>query len=179
MTSKSNQNTDKHGNDDPMMLVLDHYLKHHQIVLKKLRIAKQSTHISINEIKDIKERFDLKTEIKEFKDIDHMNDLWTEIISLFEHSGISEEELHEIEKVLITVPKAIKQHYVKLLEQDQELTKLIETIQSDRYQKAYKIVKDIQNEPNPMSGLEAKEYNKHTSSVAFLVRPKNANKKAN
>lgn len=139
---------DQNDAKDLMQIVLEHYLKHHEIVLKKLIHAQKATEMSMDRLKEMSESGSVG-------DVDAM---WSEIIEMFRDFGASEDELFNIEDLLGTVPSTIKKPYIELVEQDEELQQLKSELRSEEYQKAKQVVAKVQDEPNPMSHMTADEY---------------------
>jgi hypothetical protein len=71
---------------------------------------------------------------------------------------MSENELVQIEGVLTDIPRAIKTHYEVLLKHDKALMVMIEDLSSEKYSRAFEIIKKAQSGPNLMSGLDHSEY---------------------
>lgn len=139
---------DEHSTKDLMQIVLEHYLKHHEIVLKKLLHAQKATEMSMAKLQ----------EMSDAGMPENIDAQWGEIITIFRDFGANEDELFGIEDLLGTVPTPIKQPYVELVENDKELQKLKSELKSDEYQKAREVVQKVQSEPNPISGLTAADY---------------------
>ena len=128
--------------------VLDHYLKHHELILRKLVLAKQATEMAIEKVKDLSETQDPK----------ELSFIWDEVIEIFANCGVSEDELFTIDDVLGNIPRAIKEPYDELLEKDENVQKLSKVINREEYERALKIVEHVQSQQNPMSGLEPEDY---------------------
>ncbi len=135
---------------DLMEIVLQHYLKHHEIILKKLVHAQKATEMSMAQLR----------EMSDANNAENVDVMWAEIINMFRDFAASEDELFNIEDLLGTVPKTIKEPYEELVENDDELQKLKAELDSDEYKKAKEAVNRVQAEPNPMSGMTADEYAK-------------------
>lgn len=152
---------DKETSQEVMTLVLDHYIKYHGVVLKKLQIAQEATAQSIGEVASI---------VQPAQGAEKYDEMWGSIIGVFESHGVSEEDMKRIEDVLLIVPKQIKAHYDRIMEQDAELVALIEKLNSDEYQKAYEIVKDVQIKENPLSHLGPEEYDDVPEEDVFAYK---------
>lgn len=148
-----------------MGYALEHYLKHYEVVMMKLGHARTATHQSLDELNNS----DAKTadDLHEVKSYDRM---WEQIIKLFRDSGVSEEELSQIEGVLLRVPNLIRKYYDLLVEQDEILQNLIGELQSEEYQTALKLTRKIQGKPDLMSGLDPSEYDMEKAANAFMFK---------
>ena len=145
--------------DEIMSCVLEHYIKHHKVVTKKLNHARDATKISIKEAEQVKGSADA---IRNFKRYD---ELWDQVILMFRDAGVSDEELERIEILLTTIPKMIKEHYEILVEQDKVLQELVEELKDERYERMKSLVKEIHSKPNMMSGLGPEEYKPEKSGA--------------
>lgn len=138
-----------------MQPLLDHYIKLHQVVHKKLGHAKTATQHGLETV-DADENSELPKKLQE------LDTIWDEILSMFREAGLSTQDLEEIEKNLMLIPCAIKQYYQELIERDKALTGLIDEITAGEYTSAYeqakKITEQLQGVPNLMSGLGPKDY---------------------
>jgi len=141
--------------EELLSYVLGHYIKHHKVVLTKLNHAQKATEESIAEIKQLLKNIEETEEIKKIKLYDNM---WGLIIETFRQSGVSEDELNNIENILLTIPETIKKYYDILIEKDKALQSLIKDLNSDKYQRAFEITNKVQANINPMSGLGPEEY---------------------
>lgn len=149
---------DQNDTKDLMQTVLEHYLKHHEIVLKKLVHAQKATEMSMDKLR----------EMSETGTVGNVDEMWGEIIEMFRNFGASEDELFGIENLLGTVPSTIKEPYVELVEQDEELQQLKSELNSDKYQKAKQAVSKVQDEPNPMSHMTADDYKESIEDSAMV-----------
>ena len=140
--------------DEIMALAMEHYLVHHQVVLKKLQHAQTATRQSFQEIERMpdQKRQTARTEIEKY------DAFWKKTIDMFKSSGIAEEGLQQIEKVLTTIPRIIKKFYDALVRADAELLDLMRQIASDKYKKAYSVIYKLQSKPDMMSGLGPEEF---------------------
>ena len=138
-------------------MLLDHYMRHHEIVLTKLKFTQSATKHCIDELRNVHEKIKEKdnTNIHTFQDFDTM---WEDIIQTFMDGGISEEELFKIEQIVTTVPKDIKTHYDALSQQDKSFMALIESLNSNAYKKAKERVVALQAKPNPLNGKTREDY---------------------
>lgn len=136
--------------EDLMRTLFEHYTRHHEIVLRKLKFAQDATLQGIRDAKN--DGGDAK--VSAFTDYDQM---WREIIGLFLESGVSEKDIFKIEKLMTTIPEEIKRHYSRLAEEDEEFTALVESLNSKAYEAARDTVSELETRPNPMSGLMAKD----------------------
>lgn len=147
--------------DELMELVLDYYIKHHQVVFKKLHKAQEATHKSIAELEglslaagtDAPPADEAKLHI-----VREYDQMWEQIITLFKAHGATEEDLARIEDILLGIPRTIKRHYDMLVQQDRELQALIASLKTEEYKKACQIISKVQSMPNPMTGLTHEEY---------------------
>lgn len=137
--------------------LLDHYIKHNELVLSKLKFAQDATRQCIDEIHDTykKVREKNNTNIAEFKDFDKM---WEDIIKLFMKGGLSEEDIFKIEKIITTIPKDIKAHYETLSQQDKTFMTLVESLNHNAYKRAKERVIKTQSQPNPFNGKTMHDY---------------------
>lgn len=137
-------------------MLLDHYLKHHEIVLAKLRFAQDATKTCIDEVRNVHEKIKShdNTSIHAFKDFDKM---WEEVLDMFMKGGLSEDEMAEIEKMVTAMPKDIKKHYDALSIQDKTFLKLVESLNTNAYQKAKQKVSTLQAQPSPLSGRTSED----------------------
>ena len=143
---------------EAMACVMEHYIRHHEVVLKKLTHARDATVASIREIEDMVKRLDTAAANDELKEVRKYDGLWAAIIEMSRHAGVSEEELSRIEDVLTEIPRAIKLHYDSLLKQDKALLEMIEQLSHEKYRRAFDVIRKAQSGPNMMSGLEPDEY---------------------
>ncbi|MBU0800468.1 MAG: hypothetical protein KKA05_05630 [Alphaproteobacteria bacterium] len=145
--------------EEAMACVMEHYIKHHQVVLKKLTHAHDATVTSIREIEAMMASLDAadiaESELAEVRKYDG---LWLGIIDMFRQAGMSESELVQIEGVLKDIPRAIKTHYDVLLKHDKALMAMIEDLNAEKYRQAFEVIKKAQSGPNLMSGLDPSEY---------------------
>ncbi|MCB1839065.1 MAG: hypothetical protein H6858_02120 [Rhodospirillales bacterium] len=142
---------------DLTKMLLENYLKHHEIVFSKLKFAQEATKQSLDHIRKTYE--DVKnhdaTNILEFKNFDQM---WEQIIAMFVQGGLSEDEIFKIEDIITTIPPDIKQHYSDLTAQDKTFLTLVESMNVSAYKKAKAKVSELQAQPNIMSGMTRDEY---------------------
>ena len=138
-------------------MLLDSFLKHHEIVFSKLQFAKDATQKSIDQIRqtyeDVKNRD--ASNILEFKNFDQM---WEEIIEMFVAGGLGEDEIFKIEDIITTIPEDIKEHYDELSAQDKTFMTLVESLNMNAYKKAKQKVAELQAQPNIMSGMTKDDY---------------------
>ncbi len=145
-------------------VLLEHYLKHHEIVLSKLQFAQTATKTCIDEVRQVQEKMKGldKDSIEGFHDFDKM---WQEIISLFIQGGISQEELFKIESLITTIPSDIKTHYDALTEEDKNFMALVESLNTNAYLKAKERVGDLQSYPNPYNGKKAEDFQEKPKTI--------------
>lgn len=143
-----------------MELVLDHYVKHHGVVLRKLIHAQTATIQSLEEIDGAtaKQEESLTDSLRELHVVKRYEEMWAEILDLFRSCCLSEPELQKIENLLVTVPKIIRKYYELLVQQDKVLQALIEELQAEKYKRAFAAVDQVQARPNPMTGLTSEIY---------------------
>ncbi len=151
-----------------MACVMDHYVKHHKVVLKKLGHAHSATLKSIEEIDDICVRYSIRPDSAEFQEVRRYDKMWEEIIALFRQKGASEEDLLKIDEILTGIPQAIKHYYDLLVAQDRALKKLIAQLDFDRYREACTAIAQIQGGPNIMSGLLPQQYGEENLSASIF-----------
>lgn len=137
---------------------LEHYMRHHEVVLRKLRHAHEATVTSIRELEAMLHAVEEAAEHGDLAEVRKYDGLWEGIINTFRHAGISEDELSRVEDVLLDIPRAIRVHYDELIRQDQTLQKMIADLGADKYKRAFAIIREAQSAINPMSGLPADEY---------------------
>ena len=135
-------------NKELISTVLEHYLKHHELVLKKLITVQKATQMSLEKIQLLSEA----------TNADEFDTIWDETIEMFRDCGISEDELFQIEDILNNIPKAIKENYQKMVDKDQSIQDLTKELDRDKYEQAMQSIKAAQDEPNPMTGLGPEEY---------------------
>ncbi|HOO82008.1 MAG TPA: response regulator [Alphaproteobacteria bacterium] len=157
-------------------MLLEHYMRHHEIVFMKLKFAQDATQKSIHQLRSTHEKVRHRdnTNIHEFNDFEKM---WEEIIQIFLNGGLAEEELFKIEKLVTTIPEDIKKHYNTLSAQDKSFLSLVESLNADAYKKAKNRVTALQKQPNPLHGKTPEEYTtpKETEEEnpdAFIFMPK-------
>lgn len=142
---------------DLTKMLLENFLKHHEIVFSKLKFAQGATKLSLDSIRETYE--DVKgrdaTNILEFKNFDKM---WEQIIEMFVQGGLSEDEIFKIEDIITTIPPDIKQHYNELSAQDKTFMTLVESLNVSAYKKAKQKVAELQAQPNIMTGLSKSDY---------------------
>lgn len=141
-----------------MMMVLEHFQKHHRVVGKKLNHARTATAQSLQDMKAVYKELRLDQETREFREISKFDRLWDQIIREFANSGVTEAELEQIEHILQTIPDTIKRYYEVLLLQDKILQSLIAELNSPDYLRAIELTKKIQSRRCPLSGLEPHHY---------------------
>ena len=135
-----------------MECVLEHYLKHHEAVLRKLQLAQQAT------IENFQEDAETNKEGDTHNIIEECQNTWEESIEDFIKAGISEDGLTQIDGVLLTIPKDIKEGYDALIKAETHLAKLISELGSDKYKEAFEEVGRIQCLPDAMSNLSQEEF---------------------
>lgn len=128
--------------------VLEHYLKHHELVLKKLILVQKATQMSIDKL----------ALLSSATSPDEFDTIWDETIEMFKNCGISEEELFAIEDVLVKTPKSIKDHYQTMVDEDLSIQTLLKEIDREKYEQAMDAIKEVQGKSNPMTGLGPEEY---------------------
>ena len=144
--------------DELLDTVLEHYVKHHEVVLRKLEHAQSATAQGIQEIKTIGNTPKEQKAENSAVELERYDELWDSIIEMFRSSGISEEELSQIEQVLTMTPKIIRKYYELLTQQDKILQELIVEMNSEKYTQALNVVNKVQSQPNPMTMLPPEEY---------------------
>ena len=132
---------------EAMMVVLNHYVHHHELVLKKLNAAQKATLLSVSAD---------KKENKE--ELIRLEKLWADILEIYGQCGISEEELFTVENILESIPGDIKERYREIIASDETIQVLIEKMNRREYEKAKHLIESIQSTPNPMSGLMPDDY---------------------
>jgi len=156
-------------------MLMDHYLRHHEIVLTKLRFAQNATKASIEEIRNIHNKMK-ETDNNQEDTLKDFGAMWEKIIKMFVQGGLSEQSLFAIEKIITQIPDDIKQHYNDLTGQDQAFLARMEKLNKSSYQEAKKRVLKLQEEPNPLTGKTAQDYkiahsdDKHTDDDEGVVK---------
>lgn len=140
---------------DLTKMLLENYLKHHEIVFSKLKFAQEATKHSLDHIRKAYEDVQNSGNVQEFKNFDKM---WEDIIQMFVQGGLSEDEIFKIENIITTIPPDIKQHYNELTAKDQDFVKLVESMNVAAYKKAKSKVAELQAQPNIMSGMSKADY---------------------
>lgn len=143
---------------DLTKMLLENYLKHHEIVFSKLKFAQEATKQSLDHIRQTYESAQSGGEsgnVLEFKNFDKM---WEEIIHMFIQGGLSEDEIFKIENIITTIPPDIKEHYNELTAKDKDFVKLVESMNVAAYKKAKSKVAELQAQPNIMSGMSKADY---------------------
>lgn len=142
---------------DLTKMLLENYLKHHEIVFSKLKFAQEATRQSLDQIRKAYE--DVKNHdsgnVLEFKNFDKM---WEEIIQMFVQGGLNEDEIFKIESIITTIPPGIKEHYNELTAKDKNFVNLVESLNVAAYKKAKSKVSELQAQPNIMSGMSKADY---------------------
>ena len=128
-----------------------YYIQHHEIVLKKLFLAKQAT---LNASSDGQE------------------DLWQDVIDLFSASGMSDEEMSKIEDIIHALPQEIAGHFSTLSDSDKELKDLEMNLDQEGYKKAREAASELQGRVNPLSGMSPQEYKKQAEEKLEEEPPK-------
>lgn len=86
---------------DLTKMLLENYLKHHEIVFSKLKFAQEATKHSLDHIRKAYEDVQNSGNVQEFKNFDKM---WEDIIQMFVQGGLSEDEIFKIENIITTIP---------------------------------------------------------------------------
>lgn len=141
-------------------LVLDHFVKHSKVVQQKLEIAKEATAQGIEDLEKICDAYDFDENMPVLRNVKSYESMWDEILERFEERGVTEEELHKIEHILLRIPNTIKIHYESLITDNKRLEETIRALESDEYQDAFKLVQEIQQRPNPMSNMSPDDYDR-------------------
>lgn len=145
--------------EEATIAVMEHYIRHHEVVLRKLSHAHEATIASIQEIEAMMGELENAADhTRNLAEVRKYDGLWLNIIDMFRQAGVSETELNKIEKVLTGIPQAIKTHYDALVEKDKVLLKMIEDLGSEKYRRAFELIRKAQGGTNPMSGLSNNEY---------------------
>ncbi|MEM9469171.1 MAG: response regulator [Pseudomonadota bacterium] len=140
-------------------MLMDHYLRHHEIVLTKLRFAQDATKSSIDDIRNIHEKIK-ETKGSQESNLNDFGDMWESIIKKFVNGGLSEQALFDIEKIITQIPDDIKQHYDDLTNKDKEFLRRMEKLNKSSYASAKKRVLSLQEEPNALTGKTSQDYQK-------------------
>jgi CheY-like chemotaxis protein len=155
-------------------LLLDHYTKHHEIVLCKLKFAHSATRKCIDDIRAAHQKVKARDNVNilEFNDF---NKMWEDIITMFRAGGLSEDDISEVEKLITKMPGQIRDHYDDLNQQDKSFLTLVESLNRAAYKQAKERVMKLQLQPNPLNGKTSEDYQsgeKGVSLEAFFVDPK-------
>ncbi len=154
---------------DVSALLLDHYMKHHEVVLKKLHFAKDATDLCLSQLKETADK--LKAEDKKNISLkEEFEKMWSEILEQFVEGGVSEEDLIKIEGVIETIPSDIKAHYDNLSSKDQEFLDLVESMNVSAYKSAKALAHKAQSEPNILSGMTADDYKSGNKAASPQVK---------
>ena len=121
-------------------LTLEYYIKHHEVVSRKLGHARDATD---------------QVENHTAKRYSH---LWKEIIQIFHSVSLSEEELRTIEEIIEKLPAQIKKIYDQLVALDQVLQKLIKELDQDCYRDALKFAKEVQKKASAFFNFDVEIY---------------------
>ena len=146
------------ASSDLMEAVLSHYVNHHKVVLQKLRHAKMATLQGMEEIKGMLDSAKEVSDNEAFREIQKYDETWDQVIARFRESGVGEDELKAIENMLLSIPHAIKKYYDTLVKNDALISALLAELDIEKYEKACELVREVQERPNPMSGLGPEEY---------------------
>ena len=138
-------------------MLMEHYLRHHEIILTKLRFAQGATKESINEIRNMHEKMKDSKGSQE-SELNDFGAMWERIITMFVQGGLSEQALFDIEKIVTQIPDDIKQHYDDLTSKDKDFMSRVENLNKSGYEKAKKRILNLQQEPNPLTGKTASDY---------------------
>lgn len=156
--------------------LLDHYLKHHELVFSKLKVAQTATHECMQEVRDVYQKVKDRdnTNVMQFRDFDKM---WEDVLNLFMEGGLSEDDIFEIEKLITVIPKDIRREYDRISQQDKSFLALLDSLNATAYKKAKEKVVKLQAQPNPLNGRTSEDYHnqdddEHESAKAFLFKPR-------
>lgn len=138
-------------------MLMEHYLRHHEIILTKLRFAQGATKQSIEEIRNMHEKI-RESKGSQESELNDFGDMWERIIKMFMQGGLSEKALFDIEKIVTQIPDDIKQHYNDLTSKDKDFLSRVESLSKSGYEKAKKRILNLQEEPNPLTGKTATDY---------------------
>lgn len=138
-------------------ILMEHYLRQHEIVLRKLHFAQDATKTSINKIRNIHEKVK-NTKEPQTSELKDFSSMWESIIKMFLQGGLSEQALHDIEKIITQIPDDIKQHYDDLTNSDKDFLSRMEQLNKSGYSEAKKRVMHLQEEENPLTGKTASDY---------------------
>lgn len=133
-----------------MVKLFEHFQKHLVVVRSKLGHARTATQQSMEELKNITS----DNESQDFPDIARFDDLWNVLIKDFEHAGLTEKELEQIERVLSMIPDMIRRYYDVLVMQDRILQSLMTELERPEYQQAIELTRKVQSRVCRLSGLE-------------------------
>ena len=135
-------------------VLIEHYLKHHEIVLSKLKFAQTATKTAIDHVREKIKGVD-RDNIQNFQDFDKM---WQETIAMFVEGGMSEDDLFKIESIITTIPADIKEHYDELSQADKEFVSLVASLNTEAYKKARDQVGELQSHPSPYNGKTPEDF---------------------
>lgn len=139
-------------------MLLDHYIKHNEVVLSKLKFAQDATQKCMDEMRSVynKAKSEDRDSMKNFGEFDKM---WEDIIEMFVNRGVSEDDMFKIESVIKTIPANIKEHYDELTQQDEEFLEMLDNLNTSAYKKAKAKVMTLHATPNPLNGKTFEDYN--------------------
>lgn len=149
-------------------LVLEHYIKHYDVVKMKLGHARSATRQSMDELA-ANQNDRLDGEDRRLREVEAYDRVWEQIIDMFRTAGVSEDDLERIEAILSRIPTLIKKYYDLLVAEDRVLQDLMTELERIEYKQAIAITRKIQEGPDLLSGLDQKEF-RPPSATAFLYR---------
>lgn len=146
-------------------MLLEHYIRHHEIVLTKLRFAQEATQMGLSEIKTLHQNIKQKQSTTPEKDLKDFDTMWERIIRMFLKGGLSEQDLFDIERIVTQIPEDIKVHYDGLTQKDKDFLTRVEALNKMGYERAKQRVFNLQLLPNPLTGKSALEYHSEPARI--------------
>lgn len=174
MTGTQNSNIwqEKNNASGLTMETLGHYIIHRQIVLRKLELAQNVTAgmRKSDALKESKNIFEW-LKIFFFYKLEAIDTQWNEIIDLFNHKVVYEDDLFYIEELLAKIPQDTRVLLDKAVAKDRKASGLQKKIKTEQYREAKQRIKRVQDEANPLTGLTAEGYEqdllRHIKDVLF------------
>ena len=154
-----------------MEVVLQHFVTHHKVVVRKLHVAQEATLKSLEELESRLDDINSHSDAASLDNIRRYEHMWGQIIEMFKAHGATEQDLDRIEQVLLTIPRTIKKYYEVMIEQDRALKAMIASLDSDEYRKATAVINKVQSRPNPMSGLTRDDYDEDLPVYNVPIAP--------
>lgn len=133
-----------------------HYITHHELVARQLKFAQTATKESIEQQENV--AIEAASQMVGLRGFDA---IWQEIIEMFRCGGVSEAELFKIEKIIQTMPVAIRGKFDNMSSADNDYNQLHRSLDTEGYNSAKTVAQNLEQQPNPMSGLTGSDYDAH------------------